>query len=313
MARRQVADPVRGGPVSELPAELHSGPLSMDDVPEAAAMWRECELVDEGEAEVTEEDLIAVWQRPSFDFATQSVGVRSGDGLVAVGTLWGTRNAFADVLPSERGRGIGTWLVQWTELACRTAGADATLQSIPDTAEDARQLLLAHGYRPRWEPWVLEISLEREPLPPELPAGYQLRAYRPGEDDRAVYEVIERAFSEWPEREPESFEDFAAVTLGRPNFTPEDVTLAVCGDAVVGAMTMVDDDGEGWVDRLAVAREHRHRGVARALLQHAFGFTWRRGGRRCGLGTDSRTGARALYERVGMHVKRSYTDFQKDF
>ena len=36
-------------------------------------------------------------------------------------------------------------------------------------------------------------------------------------------------------------------------------------------------DGRGWVDQLAVAREHRGRGLARALLQHAFGETWRAG------------------------------------
>jgi mycothiol synthase len=62
---------------------------------------------------------------------------------------------------------------------------------------------------------------------------------------------------------------------------------------------------------LAVAREHRGRGLARALLAHAFGLTWRRGGHRCGLGTDSRTGARGLYEHVGMHVRKTYGEYVK--
>jgi mycothiol synthase len=297
--------------MSELPAELHAGPLSMEDVSETTAMWRECEVVDQGEADANEADLVSIWQRPSFDFATQSVGVRSHGRLVAVATLWGRRRAFAVVLPSERGRGIGTWLLEWSEQACRAAGADGTLQAIPDAARDAVALLRAHGYAPHWESWVLEIALEEEPPPPAVPAGYAIRGFRPGEDERSAYEVLDTAFSEWPEQEPESFEDWKALTLGRPGFTAEDIALAVAGGSVVGAVGMTDDDGEGWVDRLAVARAHRGRGLGRALLQHAFAVTWRRGGRRCGLGTDSRTGARGLYEHVGMHVKRSYTEYYK--
>jgi hypothetical protein len=44
---------------------------------------------------------------------------------------------------------------------------------------------------------------------------------------------------------------------------------------------------------------------------HAFGQTWRRGGRTCALGTDSRTGARSLYEHVGMHVRKSFGEYRK--
>jgi len=215
------------------------------------------------------------------------------------------------VLPSERGRGIGTWLLEWSEQACRALGADGTLQPIPDRARDAVALLRAHGYEPHWESWVLEIALEREPPPPVVPPGYAIRGFRPGEDERAAYEVLDTAFSEWPEQEPESFEDWKAVTLGRPGFTAADMALAVAGERVVGAVLLTDDAGEGWVDRLAVERTHRGRGLGRALLQHAFAVTWQRGGRRCRLGTDSRTGARGLYEHVGMHVERSYTEYFK--
>ena len=44
---------------------------------------------------------------------------------------------------------------------------------------------------------------------------------------------------------------------------------------------------------------------------HAFGQSWRRGLRRCALGTDSRTGARGLYEHVGMRVRASYGEYRK--
>jgi GNAT superfamily N-acetyltransferase len=172
-------------------------------------------------------------------------------------------------------------------------------------------LLEAHRYEPRWQEWMLEIELAREPDAPLLPPGHLIRDLRLGRDERAAYDVIETAFGEWPGREPETFDDWAAVTVRRPGFSPDRMALAIFGEEVVGAMLMVDDEGEGWVDRLAVARNHRGRGVGRALLQHAFVATWRRGGHRCALGTDSRTGARAFYERAGMHVKRSFTEYSR--
>ena len=122
--------------------------------------------------------------------------------------------------------------------------------------------------------------------------------------------MIDRAFSEWPDRDGSSFEDWSASTLGRPGFEPS-LLAGRARRRGRGALLLVVEEDEGWVDQLAVAREHRGRGLARALLQHAFGETWRRGLRRAGLSTDSRTGARGLYEHVGMHVRKTYTEFAK--
>ena len=44
---------------------------------------------------------------------------------------------------------------------------------------------------------------------------------------------------------------------------------------------------------------------------HAFGLSRWRGGTSCGLGTDSRTGARGLYERVGMRVRKTFGEYVK--
>ena len=66
------------------------------------------------------------------------------------------------------------------------------------------------------------------------------------------------------------------------------------------------------MDKLAVAATHRHRGVARALLQTAFRRSFERGYDHTSLTTDSRTGALSLYERVGMHVTRSFTNWGLD-
>jgi ribosomal protein S18 acetylase RimI-like enzyme len=66
---------------------------------------------------------------------------------------------------------------------------------------------------------------------------------------------------------------------------------------------------DGWIQQVATKATHRHRGLARALLHHAFGVYRDRGKRTVELSTDSRTGALGLYEKVGMRVISSYTNY----
>jgi mycothiol synthase len=63
-----------------------------------------------------------------------------------------------------------------------------------------------------------------------------------------------------------------------------------------------DDGRSGFVSRLAVRRDRRGLGLAKALLADAFGNAREHGATRSELSTDSRTGALGLYEKVGMVV-----------
>ena len=92
---------------------------------------------------------------------------------------------------------------------------------------------------------------------------------------------------------------------------PEHIATVAAGEQIVAVAVNVHEEASVWVAQLAVAREHRGRGLARALLTHTFGSAWRAGPRRCGLGTDERTGARGLYERVGMRVARTSWNYVK--
>jgi mycothiol synthase len=101
------------------------------------------------------------------------------------------------------------------------------------------------------------------------------------------------------------------MTVEREGFVAEDLIVAVDGDRIAGG-AFVLDAGEIWVDKLAVDRDYRHRGIARALLQTAFRRSFDRGYTRTRLSTDSRTGALTLYERLGMRVQRSFTNYGLD-
>ena len=143
------------------------------------------------------------------------------------------------------------------------------------------------------------------PADPAPPEGVALRTFRPGDEDE-VLQMFEDAFAEVPDRPASTLATWRAMTIERDGFASEDLVLADLGGEIVGGAFLIDSD-EIWVDKLAVRRDHRHRGIARALLQVAFQRAFDRGYAATSLSTDSNTGALALYERVGMQVRESYT------
>jgi ribosomal protein S18 acetylase RimI-like enzyme len=148
------------------------------------------------------------------------------------------------------------------------------------------------------------------PDDPRPPGRVELRAYRTGDGDELLA-TFEEAFSEFGDRLPSTLATWRAATIGREGFEPDDMVVATEGDRIVGGAFLLDAD-EIWVDKLAVHRDHRHRGIARALLQTAFQRSFDRGYDHTSLSTDSNTGALTLYERIGMTVHRSFTHYALD-
>ena len=298
--------------IDGLPEGLVARPLTWDDLDAVFRLERECEAFDDGVAEVERSDIESEWRRPSFDLAGESVGVFDADRLLAYAEVFQSR-AEAVVAPAERGRGLGTPLARWTWGSARANGRPEVGQSISDTEEDAAALFASLGYERGHTSWILQTDVAELPPPPSIPDGLALRPYRPDQDERAMFDVIETAFSEWADREPNTFGDWRAQFLDREEVRPDLQLLAVDGERVVGVAITFDyaEDAEGWVQQLAVDAAYRGRGLARALLQESFRRFHALGRRSCGLSTDSRTGALGLYEHVGMQVRKSYTHWTK--
>jgi mycothiol synthase len=283
-----------------------------DDLDEVSALVTLCELADLGEKIITKEDLRAGWAQPNFELARDAIVVMNEGRIVARAETFRTR-AEVSIHPEVRSRGIGTWLLRWTEDRGRVKGESKVRQTLLDRATEAGAMLRSNGYETGYSSWVLEIALTEEPSSPELPADVLIREFVQGQDDRQVYRVIEDSFNEWPDREPASFEEWSALVLLRSDFDPGLTKVAVEKGEIVGACVGLDypDEG-GWIQQLAVTASHRRRGIARALLQTAFHTSWERGEQTCGLSTDSRTGALGLYQRAGMHVTTTATNFVKN-
>lgn len=276
------------------------------------AVFAASEQHDNGAVDISLEDIVSDWARPSFDLAADTIVVTEGPEVVAYADEFNQR-AFVHVHPRVRGRGIGTALLAWTEERARARGGQSVGQTLSDTETAARTLLGANGYAPRWDTWVFQLELEPPLLVPDPPvAGLTLRTLRRPDDDREVYELVDTAFNDWPDRDPgETFEDWRAAHLDRPDTDPGMVFVIDDGTQLVGAAVCLRFEDEGWIDQLAVVRSQRSRGLGAWLLHAAFAEFARRGLRTAGLSTESRTGARALYERVGMRVIRSYARFGK--
>ena len=187
----------------------------------------------------------------------------------------------------------------------RAGGGTLVGQSVP-SGGDAVHLLEGLGYRERWMIWVLELSEGSVIEPQHLEPGYVIRQIRAG-DERAAYQLIEDAFSEWPDRQPTTFDDWAAASVLRPGFQPWQLRL-MCdsGGTPVGVSFLIVSGDCGFVDMLAVRADQRGLGLARALLADSFEVAQSRGALRCEVSTDSRTGALGLYQRVGMQVTTTW-------
>jgi mycothiol synthase len=295
----------------ELPDGLAWRAATLEDAP---AVLRLIEIAEEhydGVVEVDAADLESNLRRVGFDVTRDLVLVFEGDDAVA----WAQHHkgrAEADVRPSHQRRGIGTALLRWSEAHALEMGEASVTQAVTDNNGDARELFLANGYEPSETAWILQIAFDEPPPEQPVPDGITFRPYSDA-DARGVHRVIDDAFCEWRGREPMSFEEWRPFIIDHGAFSPALSRLAFDGDELVGAALSFDysDEIEGWIQQIATKATHRHRGIARALLYETFRSFYDRGRKECGLSTESRTGALSLYEKVGMHVRRSYTKYTK--
>ncbi len=288
-------------------------PMTMADVDAVADLIRDCELVDVGRPVFEAVDVEAVWSRPSFTIETDSIGLWEDDRLVAGADVLTEQWASGDVRPSHRGLGLGSWLLSWIERRSAELGFASSGQSVIDGCAGER-LLRGRGYQDAWTSWTFALPAGQQFPPATLPPGYAIRDCRPGAEERTAYELIENAFREWPGRADRSFVDWVPRVTGRRGFEPWNLRLVTddAGVPVGAAYTQLDGGGGAFVDMLAVRRDRRGLGLGKALLCDAFAGGRARGATEFELSTDDRTGAKTLYERVGMTVIETWHHLAKD-
>lgn len=290
-----------------LPAGLTAHTLTPADVDGVVAMINDCERHDTGEPMWERADLLADSSVETFDRDHDWLGVFDAQRCAGWAMVQYRRRAFVDVHPSERGRGVGTVLRRWTEARAREIGAASVAQVIDDRRTDVVGTLRGAGYRSQYSSWILRMD---HPIPPVAvpPSGIELRAYRPA-DETELLEMFEDAFSEFEARQSATIETWKVLTTRREGFRDEDMIVALEDGEIVGGAFLIESEESIWVDKFAVRRDHRRRGIARAMLDAAFARSAALGSGFTELNTDSRTGALPFYERIGMSVRRSFTNW----
>ncbi|MFJ4552966.1 GNAT family N-acetyltransferase [Streptomyces sp. NPDC088817] len=296
--------------VPPLPAGYRARPMTGDDVSAVHRLVSACERELYGRVRTDLGGIAAVLARPGLVPELDTLLIHDRAGQLAA-RAWVDRRSEVDVHPRHRGRGLGAVLLDWAEVRARQAGGGQIVQTVPDDDPEAVALLHSRGYEPMVTEWLLEFVMADEPTVPEPPAGITVRPFRPG-DEHHAHQLIEDAFDEWQQRR-NSYQEWPQHTVERPTFAPAMSALVFEGGQLVGAVIALDlpETGEGYIEQVAVRRDHRNQGIARLLLLHAFRAFHRQGRRTCTLGTHSDTGALTLSLRVGMKVRHSSTVCRK--
>ncbi|HYN89898.1 MAG TPA: GNAT family N-acetyltransferase, partial [Ardenticatenaceae bacterium] len=290
-----------------------------------------------GLTEFSPEGLRSEWEQPGFDLAADARLAEAGDGRIAgYIDVWDMDElpvkalVFGRVHPDFERRGIGTRLLGWAEARSRQAITRVPPEArvamrcwAPSNHRPTQELFRKHGLLPVRYSWEMGIELVEALPEPNWPEGIAVRTHDEGGDVRAVHRAVRDAFRDhWGHVPTPDEQDFPhwhhRMTADPITYDPSLWFLAMDGEEIAGmllGMRQPERDPElGWIQTVGVRRPWRQRGLASALLQHAFREFARRGLRRAALMVDagSLTGATRLYARAGMSVLREFTTFEKE-
>jgi mycothiol synthase len=286
-------------------------PFVDEDAEAVAALIRADEELCYGRpGRVTDADILMFlqWSKETW--------VWEEDGRIVASASFGVHGDAANIrgVVAEKGRGIGTEIVERGEAFARAEAVKKIFAAAAEPDAAARALFESHGYRETRRFYEMAIELTEPPAPPVLPAGLVVDELRDGEY-RAFYEALNEAFAEHWEWHPDPFEEWLERRRGQHRDEDGPIWFVVRDGDELAAVTRNDLSvaGGGYVGAIGVRPAWRGQGLAKALLQRTFAEFWRRGTTRVSLDVDAQneTGAVRLYERVGMKVDACGVAFEK--
>jgi ribosomal protein S18 acetylase RimI-like enzyme len=321
--------------IYKLPEEYQSRMAGLEDLPAIHGLEKKKSLHYNGTPGMTLERLRNEYQIPGFDPSASVQLVEDGDGhLVGLVEVWDESDPpvhpyiWVTVDPEVEDRKLEGYLLEWAESRARQALERVDPQvrvamrvHVNQGIASTRQALLAAGFQQIRHSFRMVIEMEEPPMEPLWPEGIRLRPYDPERDARSVFELDEEVFQDhfgFVKEDPEEgYQKFLHHMTGDDSYDPSLWFLAADGEELVAICLCrrygMEDKDTGYISSLGVRRPWRRRGIAQALLQHAFGEFYRRGKRKVGLGVDAQslTGATDLYQKVGMEVLRQFDLYEK--
>jgi mycothiol synthase len=254
--------------------------ISRDDLAALCELAAECHLADGGLAFLNEPDNLKDRYFPGEPLA--SIGAFADAGrLVACTTLHLARKpgqeramVVGQVRPEWRGRGIGTYLMRWSQVQAQALFTTATVDqrllqvSTESLSESAIHLYLAHGFKSVFEELVLQRGLTL-PLPDcPLPPGVTIASWQPALAS-AFFQAYEAAFRARPGFPGYRASEWISRNMDDNHFRPEWSLLASKGGEPVGFLTASAEQQGGYVVQVGVIPGQRRRGLGSALIVEA--------------------------------------------
>ena len=319
---------------TRLPEGCTVRPATKDDAQAMLEIYHAVSLHYTGEIEETLEEIHEAFDEPFMNPQLDTRVVYDANGRL-VGFGWVTFRVPQDVdidlyTPPD------TWATDTAVIDYLCAWADDrahdALKRLP---ENERVTLTAWCYaqddwyrakleqiglkrvRSSYQMW---IDFDGAVAPAPFPEGVTVRTVTQDEDWHRVYAARREAWHDMWGYIPRTYEeDYADWLLYWKNNFHEDYWFIAEKDDLVIALTLCTPTYNGaddiaYVATVGVRRAYRKQGLGLALLRHALGRLQERGKRAAALYVDasSLTGAVALYERAGMHVKQRYDRMQKE-
>jgi mycothiol synthase len=267
------------------------------------------------------DDFERFWASPRFDLELDAVVAEAADGsLTGYGDLFAEGDRREKIWMDVRGEPARELLHDLERRAhARADGEPAYLRvSIAAAASAARAVLAEEGYRVVRYSARMVTELTDDVPGPSWPEGIGVRTFDRERDEQRVFIAQEETFSDMWEYEPQPIEEWRKWMYGARH-DPDVWFLAETDDGDLAGICLCRthdsaDEDMGWISVLGVQRPWRRRGLALALLHHAFREFRARGRLRVGLGVDaeSETGAVELYARAGMRSERRYETWEKE-
>ncbi|HZG17776.1 MAG TPA: GNAT family N-acetyltransferase [Candidatus Bathyarchaeia archaeon] len=296
---------------------------SMDDAQAICDLVATCDIEDLGAPDIVLDDVLDMWSR--FDLENNVWVVEDTDSAL-IGYAFLEEDSeeklfsYGCVLPTARGRGIGSALVAALEARAMAlwneSGVSKRLQSmIPTLCEDAVRLFEAQGFAPVRYFKRMEIRLDAEPAAAIPPEGFTIDPFVKGSDEQVVYEAYVESFADHWDFAVPPFEKWVEKTQ-LPTFDERWWMIARDSKGAVAgfALCRMREDLL-FIEQIGVRRPFRGRGLALALLQYVFEASYCAGQALVSLGVDAAnpSGAYRLYEKVGMKPVHEISIYEKSF
>jgi mycothiol synthase len=299
-------------------------PIELDDIPAVVALFRRRDEALGLHPEPVDAFLSWMLRLPYVQRDRDAVLVERGRDTVGSLTVMhdpavvGSNLMFEVCIdPAVRGLGVDAWLLARAEevVAARADERPSAVHTIfVDGDEAAASLVASRGYTHVRVTHEMEVSLDAPRPAMPAPEGVTIRTFESGRDERTFWRVHEEAFEGHFGFVPKPYESFAAEWYEAEEWDPRKVLLAEVDGDVVGELAWIDADPDGYIPSVGVVPAHRNRGIAGALLSHAFDAIAGAGRARATLSVDSQnaTGALRVYQRAGMSRYRSWHVYQRE-